>query len=78
MREDKGGNIVIPALLTAAAVYFGVKRKSSVLSVITKQAVDMVVNNEVNSNSVQPHAKVDAEPRLMLTNSSRRKRKRRR
>ena len=78
MRENKEGNLVIPALLTAAAVYFGVKRKSKVLSVITKQAVDMVISNEVNADSIKPHVEVSAEPRLMLTNSSRRKRKRRR
>jgi hypothetical protein len=75
MSEDKKSDFVIPALLTAAAVYFGLKKRSSTLSVITKQAVDMVIDHEVNVN---PNVKPQTAPKLLLTNGSSSKRKRRR
>jgi hypothetical protein len=50
MSEDKTNHVLIPALLTAAAAYFGFKGKSEQIADITKEVVGRAINHQVNYN----------------------------
>jgi hypothetical protein len=48
MSDDKKDHILIPALLTAVAAYFGWKKSSESLGGITRTAVNMALNHQLN------------------------------
>jgi hypothetical protein len=57
MSEDKKDHILIPAILTAVAAYFGFKKSSESLGGITKTAVNMALNHQLNKISCSKNKK---------------------
>jgi hypothetical protein len=55
--NDKKQHILIPALLTAAAAYFGFKGKSEQIAEITKQVVTKAINHQTQSITDKNKAK---------------------
>jgi hypothetical protein len=51
MSEDKTNHILIPALLAAAAAYFGFKGKSEQIADVTKQVVNKAIAHQTQVNN---------------------------
>lgn len=50
MSKEAKDHVLIPALITAAAVYFGVRRKSENIGEIAKDLVNRAVKDQVRKN----------------------------
>jgi hypothetical protein len=57
MSERGRDHILIPALITAAAAYFGFKKKSENISEIAKTLVHRAVKDQVRTNHKAKRAK---------------------
>ena len=51
--SDQHGSGILPALLTGAAIYFGMNRKSGDLHDLTKEAVSRVIDHQ-SGNEAKP------------------------
>lgn len=51
MSKEGKHHVLIPALIAAAAAYFGFRRKSENLGEMAKAAVDMAVRDQVKQNN---------------------------
>ena len=71
--NDKKNHFLLPALISAAAVYFGLRKNSEKLGNITKSAVSMAIDDQLKRiEKNQPNAKT----KLLLPYRSRGKRRR--
>lgn len=50
MQKEGKNHILIPALITAAAAYFGYKKKSENISEIAKDLVGRAIKDQVRTN----------------------------
>ena len=73
MSEEGKHHILIPALIAAAAAYFGCRKKSENLGEIAKTMVNMAVKDQVRQNNKDRQLKNGSQP-LRLTYKKRSKR----
>jgi len=53
MGEEKSTNLVIPALLAAAAAYFSFEKKGTAIGDLAKEAVGRVINDQTNKKNAK-------------------------
>lgn len=73
MSEEGKHHILIPALIAAAAAYFGFRKKSENLGEIAKTVVNMAVKDQVRQNNRDSRNKHENRP-LRLAYKKRNKR----